>query len=810
MGRLLKTINRNWRFHRGDCPEAWFRGYDEGATAGTWQDVTLPHDWAVTEPFSPEHSSGGGYLAGGVGWYRGRFTLPDECAGKKVWVVFDGVYQNAQVWVNSYYLGKWPYGYTTFTHDISHAARFGGEDNLVSVRVEHAHTADSRWFTGSGIYRKVSVLVKEPVYLEQYGVFFTTPEVSEAAATVRVQSVLVNETGADVSATVRNTLRAADGRTVAVLEDTCAIRAGSSVSVDQTGVVTAPRLWSTTDPHLYTLRTELIVDGAVMDSEESRVGIRSIRFDADEGFFLNGDSIKLKGVCVHHDAGCLGAAVHPKVWRRRLETLKAAGCNAIRMSHNPHMPELYDLCDEMGMLVDDEAFDEWEGPKNKWWQGHNVYPPKLYGYFEDFPAWHEKDLSLLVRRDRNHPSVILWSIGNEIDYPNDPYGHPSFESMTGNNDANKPAAERRYSPDKPNAERLVPLALKLKGIVKRWDTTRPVTAAVAYPELSNITGYCDTLDVVGYNYKEQWYAEDHAKYPNRVLLGSENGGHWAGWLAVRDNPFIAGQFLWTGIDYLGEARGWPIHGSSAGLITTAGFPKASYWFRRSLWLDEPVAHLATARHEEEDSPLLRSLPPNWRRYARRSLEGQSWNYTPGDLVDVTVYTDCPEAEMLLNGVSQGAYRLADFPEEGCITAQIAYEPGTLEAVATAADGTRVTSRLETTGPAAALEACVCGDPGLRADGEDIAQIEVSVVDAEGRRVPGAADMVGVIVEGAATLLGIDNGDLADNTRYSESERRAYQGRLIVYVRSNGEAGPVTVYCHARGALKPARVVLQAV
>ena len=546
-----------------------------------------------------------------------------------------------------------------------------------------------------------------------------------------------------------------------------------------------------------------------MDREEHRVGIRAIRFDPDEGFFLNDANLKLNGVCVHHDAGCLGAAVHPKVWRRRLETLIAAGCNAIRMSHNPHMPELYDLCDELGLLVIDEAFDEWEGPKNKWWQGHNVYPPKLYGYFEDFPAWHERDLSLLVRRDRNHPCVILWSIGNEIDYPNDPYGHPSFDSMTGNNDANKPAAERRYSPDKPNAERLVPLAQRLKAIVKQWDTTRPVTAAVAFPELSNLTGYCDVLDVCGYNYKEQWYAEDHAKYPQRPLLGSENGHHYAAWLAVRDNPFIAGQFLWTGIDYLGEARGWPIHGSSAGLLTTAGYPKAQYWFRRSLWAREPVVHLATARHEEEDSPLLQSMPPQWRRYARRMLQGQSWNYAPGDLVEVTCYTNCPEAELLLNGVSQGTFHLADFPEEGCITCQIPFEPGTLEVVATAADGQRVTSRLCTTGPAVALQAQVYGEARIQADGEDIAQIEVTVVDGAGRRVPYAADMVGVVVEGAATLLGLDNGDLADNTIFTSPERRAHQGRLIAYVRSTGRPGPVTVYCHGRGVLRPTEVRLAA-
>ncbi len=810
MGRLYKTIDRGWRFHRGDCPEAWFRGYDESTASGAWVEVTLPHDWAVREPFSPEHSSGGGYLAGGVGWYRGTFSLPEACRGKKVWIVFDGVYNNAQVWANSYYLGKWPYGYSTFTYDISHAARFGEDHNQVSVRVDHAHTADSRWFTGSGIYRKVSVLVKEPVYLEQYGVFFSTPEVNADAARLYLSIALANDTGEATCGLVRNTLQDPSGTAVAQIETPWELPAGGRGCVEQEGTLEAPLLWSPAHPHLYTLVTELLIDGTVIDSECNRVGVRSARFDPDEGFFLNGVNTKLKGVCVHHDAGCLGAAVPPKVWQRRLEKLQAAGCNAIRMSHNPHMPELYDLCDELGLLVIDESFDEWEGPKNKWWQGHNVYPPKHYGYFEDFPIWHERDQSLLVQRDRNHPCVILWSIGNEIDYPNDPYGHPSFESMTGNNDANKPAAERRYSPDRPNAERLVPLAQRLKAIVKQWDRTRPVTAAVAFPELSNITGFCDVLDVCGYNYKEQWYAEDHKKYPHRPLLGSENGHHYGAWLAVRDQPFIAGQFLWTGIDYLGEAPGWPVHGSSAGLLTTAGFPKAQYWFRQSLWTDEPMAHLATARHEQEDSPLMQELPAAWRRYARRMRESCSWNYALGDCVDVTCYTNCPEAELFLNGVSQGISHLADFPEEGCLSWQVPFAAGTLEVVATAADGRKITHRLVTTGAAAALQAHVYGEPTIRADGEDIAQIEIAVVDGAGNLVPNAADMVGVVVKGAATLLGIDSGDLADNTILSASERRAYRGHLIVYVRSNGETGPLTIYCHGQGLLQPALVQLTAV
>mgnify|MGYP000854834166 CR=1 FL=1 len=814
MGRLQKTINRDWMFHRGDCPEAWYRGYDDApegsaARAGAWQAVTLPHDWSVSEPFSPEHSSGGGYLPGGIGWYRGRFALPEECRGKKVWLVFDGVYSHARVWANSHHLGEWPGGYTTFTHDISHAARFGDEENVIAVRVEHAHTADSRWYTGSGIYRKVSVLVTEPVYIGQYGVFFSTPEADADSARIAIETRVHNETGASASGVIRHTLRDPGGRAVAVLETPCEIPAGESATIAQEGRVEGPALWAPAHPALYTLTTELLVAGAVMDSETQRVGIRTARFTADEGFALNGEPLVLKGVCVHHDAGTLGAAVHPKVWRRRLEALHGAGCNAIRMSHNPHMPELYDLCDELGFLVIDEAFDEWEGPKNKWWQGHNVYPPKLHGYYEDFPAWHERDLSLLVQRDRNHPSVILWSIGNEIDYPNDPYGHPYFQTMTGNNDANKPAEERRYSPDRPNAERLLPLARRLREIVRRWDSTRPVTAAVAFPELSNLTGYCDVLDVVGYNYKEERYGEDHARYPERPLLGSENGGHYAAWRAVRDHPYIAGQFLWTGVDYLGEARGWPVHGSPAGLLTTAGYPKAAYHFRRSLWLDEPVIQLMTSRPLEPDSPLLRGLPPGARAHVRRLQERPSWSAVPGESIAVTCYTNCPEVELRLNGRPLRTFQLAAFPETGCIETLVPFEPGKLEAVGRAADGTLARSTLVTEGAPAALRAQAWGGAALAADGEDLAQIEIQVLDGAGRPVPGATDLLGVIVEGPGVLLALDGGDLADTTPCSSPERRACDGRLIAYVRSTGEAGTVRVHCHARGALRPADVWLEA-
>ena len=584
MDTRIIELKENWRFHLGECEEAWYKGYDDSS----WREVMIPHDWSVEAPFSPACSSGTGYLQGGTGWYRVRFALPEEYRGKRIRLVFDGVYKNSQVFCNSYYLGRRPNGYVSFSYDISDFAVFGETENEISVKVVHEDLADYRWFTGSGITRKVTLLIEEPVHPVEYGCTFRTDGISEEGGSRSAQVTVIHEpvnTGSGrVELVIKTALLSEDGHIAAELTGELPLLPGESGKLVLEGTVKEPRLWSPDAPALYRMQTRYRVNG---EEEylvhEEKVGIRTIAFSPEEGFFLNGINTKIKGVCVHHDGGCLGAAMRPEVWQRRLQSLKDCGCNAIRCSHNPHMPELYALCDAMGFLMMDEAFDEWENPKNKWSTGHNVYPPKHQGYYEAFPEWHEKDLRAMVRRDRNHPSVILWSIGNEIDYPNDPYCHPMFETMTGNNDANKPAAERQYDPNKPNMKRIAIIARQLAAIVKEEDESRPVTVAAAFPELSAELGFFDALSVVGYNYKEHLYAKDHKRFPDKTFLGSENGHSEEAWRAVTDNPYICGQFLWTGIDYLGEAKGWPIHGSSAGLLTTAGFPKPEYSRRKALW-----------------------------------------------------------------------------------------------------------------------------------------------------------------------------------------------------------------------------------
>lgn len=786
MDKTTLLLTDRCRFHAGDAPDAWQAWFNDS----DWEEVYLPHDWSVSLPFSREYSSGTGYLAGGTGWYRIRVTPRPEWKGRRISLVFDGVYKNSRVWCNSYYLGHRPNGYISFSYDITDQFRFD-RDTLIAVRVDHSDISDSRWFTGSGITRQVSLVVEEPVHPVYNGIFFTTPQVSAERAEIAVHNEIVNTLSSPVQVTVTNTLLDAQGRIAAsgcsrlsaenaqaagtAQCSSARFESGQTQTLTTSMTLKEPALWSPEHPALYTLQTSLSYktpEGVEVSciADERRVGIRFFSFDPDRGFFLNGAPATLKGVCVHHDAGCLGAAVYAPVWRRRLLKLKKMGCNAIRMSHNPHMPQLYDLCDELGFFVMDEAFDEWEGPKNKWWQGHNVYPPRHQGYYLDFPQWHERDLTDLIRRDRNHPSIILWSIGNEIDYPNDPYCHPSFSTMTGNNDANKPAQERQYNPDRPNAERLAVLSARLCDIARRSDTTRPVTLAAAFPELSSKIGFIDPLDVAGYNYKEHLYEESHASFPDKPFLGSENGHSLAAWKAVTDNDYISGQFLWTGIDYLGEAHGWPVHGSAAGLLTLAGFEKPGYYRRQSFWADAPMLHLVTAPASEDRSEFM--------------PVSECWNYPVGTSVLVKCYTNLPAAEFFLNGKSLGIRRKAT--DSDCISLILPFEEGELRAQGVT--GLPLCDALFTTGSACRIDA-VCTSDTIPGTPAKLHQVEITMRDSGGQRVYSDSTCLRVSVENGR-LLGMENGDLADVTDYSAPCRRAYRGQLLLYVMScNEDAAP---------------------
>lgn len=791
MDTQIITLSDHCRFHMGDEPEAWQAWYDDT----DWQEVTLPHDWSVTLPFDRNCSSGTGYLPGGIGWYRLHIKPDESWRGRQISICFDGVYKNSRVWCNSYYLGERPNGYISFSYDITEQFRYDA-DNIISVYVDHREIADSRWYTGSGITRKVTLRIEESIHPVENGIFFSTPQVNSEQAVCEITQELVNCTGQDNQVTVTSLLFAPDDTLISeqiahqeiAAHDTCVTKVQSTVP--------HPCCWTPETPSLYTLKTYL----SYKEGEQSvhtladtrKVGIRSLRFDADEGFFLNDVPYQFKGVCVHEDAGCFGNAVPAAVWHRRLAKLKAMGCNALRMSHNPHMPELYALCDAFGFFVIDEAFDEWEGPKNKWSTGHNVYPPKHQGYYVNYPKWHEQDLTDMILRDRNHPSIVMWSIGNEIDYPNDPYCHPSFSTMTGNNDSNKPAAERMYNPSRPNAQRLAVLSRELCEIVHKTDATHPVTLAAAFPELSAKLGFIDPLDVVGFNYKEHLYEEHHKAFPDKPFLGSENGHSLSAWKAVTDNAYISGQFLWTGIDYLGEAHGWPIHGSGAGLMTMAGFEKTGYYRRQSLWSSIPMIHLATIAAED-------SCRTSWGETSKQPIDcefapvSECWDYVQDEEVVVKCYTNLPQVELILNGKTLGTYDKDE--EKDCILVTLPFAPGELKATGVGVHQ-RISDTLHSTGSPCQMSAEVYqpekDTPAENltyvselTNGRNLYQIAITLLDSNGHRSYQASSMLQVQVVGGR-LLGLENGDLADVTEYTANYRRAYHGELIAYVQADSD------------------------
>jgi len=766
MGKKI-NLNLDWRFHLGDellgapmfSPD--FMGYNDSA----WRVVTLPHDWSVEHPFDRANASGTGYLPGGTAWYRKHFELPEDVKGKRVRITFGGVYKHARVYFNSNHIGSNAYGYSTFTFDVSEFVRPG--ENVISVRVEHDQVADSRWFTGSGIYRDVVCEISDMVCFADNGVFVTTKDVTEGKAIINVKYETYDACCAafDVVDAAGNVV--ASGKAEGACGE-CDIE------------VANPALWSCDEPNLYTLKARCFSAGNITDEVDVRFGIRTIRFDADTGFYLNGVNMKLKGFCVHHDAGCLGAAVPKAVWKRRLMKLKAVGANALRTSHNPPDTHLLDLCDEMGILVQDEAFDEWEGAKNKWWQGHNVYPPKRYGYAEDFPQWHKFDLEAMVKRDRNHPSIIMWSIGNEIDYPNDPYVTPLFNEVLGNNDAGKPAAERMYDDRKPDAGRLAVVAKHLVDIVHNLDLTRPVTSALSFPELSTRTGYADVLDASGYNYKEQFYEEDHQRFPGRVIYGSENGHGGKQWRAVKDNDYICGQFLWTGVDFLGECHGWPVRISQAGLIDLAGNEKPLYYQRKAFWTEEPFVKISTQPNKNE-------------KWHGVWAEKFAWEGSKGDPMYVSVATNQPEAELFLNGVSLGKKEVS-IDTDCRATWEVPYAAGELKAVAGSVEDT-----LCTTGKAAEIR-LIADKTAFKADGLDVIQVEVELKDADGR-LTAKDEVIKYQIVGDAVILGIENGIPVDLTPYAEKHRATKQGRAIVYLRAGTLPGDVTLYAYTMSGLK---------
>ncbi|MBS1857406.1 MAG: DUF4982 domain-containing protein [Acidobacteria bacterium] len=740
------NFDRDWRFHKGDAKGAEIPGFADR----DWRRVDLPHDWSIEGPYSADNASGTGYLPGGIGWYRKQFPLAAGLRGSRVFVEFDGVYRDSDVWINGHHLGHRPYGYSSFEYDLTPWVNYGAKANVIAVRVDHSESADSRWYTGSGIYRNVWLTVTGPVHVDHWGTYLYTPVVRESDALVSLEATVVNQSGAAAAVRVETVL--ADGS--APVTGEAEIPAGASHRFTLQGTLARPRLWSLDDPYLYTAITRVFVAGKLADEYRTPFGVRTLRFDPNLGFFLNGRAEKFKGVCIHHDLGALGAAFSAPALERRLRALKAIGVNAIRCSHNPMAPELYDLCDRLGLLVMDEAFDEWTAGKKKWIQGRNVAKPGLDGYHEAFAEWSARDIADIVRRDRNHPSIVMWSIGNEIDYPGDPFGHP--------------LGRDGLKPGMLDGNVLPSIARGLVAAVKSLDGTRPVTQALADINASNATGLASLLDVTGYNYLEQFYERDHAAYPDRIILGSENSTSPAAWRPVAANPWVLGQFLWTGVDFLGEAGRYPLRGSASGLFDLCGFPKPQAQLRAALWRDRPMVYVAVQE-------------------GRAAVEHWNWQGDSRPALPVVVYTNCDSAELFLNGRSLGAKSVTDRAQP-ILRWDVGYEPGELRVVGKRAGAEAAHFALTTAGEAAALR--------ILPDAVDPTHVEIRVVDAAGRRVYGATNEIAVSVSGGE-LVAVDNADLRDVSPVHAGSRKAYQGRILAIVRKPA-GGAVVVKASAAG------------
>ena len=775
--RNVIQFDNGWKFSLGDNQQANEPSFNDTG----WRSLNLPHDWSI-EGENLEDAPGAGnvgYFPMGIGWYRKTFDVPGYKKDAKYSIEFDGIYMNSDVWINGHHLGKYPYGYSGFSYDLTPYLKSKG--NVIAVRVDNSLQPNSRWYTGSGIYRHVKLVQTNALHIEKWGVYVTTEGATEAEAKVMIQTAVINESKSNAgnNTVVKQVLRDRNGVQVGTAQTPLALAAGADTKVRQEIAVTQPSLWSVETPVLYTLETSIMVGNRVIDLIKTNVGIRHIYYDIDKGFLLNGKQVKMKGVNLHHDGGAVGAAVPERVWERRLEVLKAGGCNAIRTAHNIMAPEFMDLCDRMGFLVMDEVFDEWE-------EGKRDYTYKIY-----YKDWYERDLLAMVKRDRNHPSVVMWSIGNEM-------------------------------PDQSTARGPM-LAKALIDIVHSEDKTRLITSGNDNIAADNNTATQEFLntfadEIVGYNYADRWherreliYSIDRHANPTWRIVGTETGGlggprgsYRIGdnsekiealygpridteqrWKFTINHDYVIGDFMWTGIDYYGESR-WPSRGATSGMIDNCGFPKDGYYFFKSIWTEEPVLHAF----------------PHW-----------NWPGREGQIMPVIVYTNCDTVELFVNGKSYGQKRL-EFPRQGTsggwnsyasgkvhtstadlhLAWDVAYEPGELKLIGRK-NGEQHITQIFTTGTPHAIRVSVDRNT-IKAHPSDVAHVKVEIIDSNGHVVPTADNLVKFEVTGGK-LIGVESGNMMDLSSPKGSERKAFGGLCLGIIQTD-KAGKVKVNVTSEG------------
>ncbi len=752
-GRGTK-FNDNWKFSRGDVNSANVPGFDDSS----WQQLSVPHDWSIELSFDPNSSggSGGGYLDGGIGWYRKTFYLPDSLSGKHITIQFEGIYMNSTVYMNNHVLGTRPYGYSTFEYDLTPYLNYGTTANVIAVRVNN-NQPDSRWYSGSGIYRNVWLTVTDPLHIAYCGSFAVVVSVSSANADIKVTTKVQNHSDASQTLSVTATIYDNSGNGVAsVTSAPFSIIAGNEASVSNYLKMENPILWSISNPYLYTVKTQIVVDRKAIDTFVSTLGVRTISFNPESGFWLNNENIKLHGVCMHHDLGSLGSAQNYRALERQVEILKSFGCNAIRTSHNPPAPELLEICDRLGLVVMDEAFDCWETGKTA----------NDYGLY--FDQWAQQDVQDWIRRDRNHPSVVMWSIGNEIPQQGDATGYA--------------------------------IAQNLIKWVRDDDTTRPVTQALNYQALIG-----PLLGIVGYNYASgSTYDNDHANNPGWVIMGSETSSavrtrgiyhlptnqniltspdwqcssydnsvvSWGNsaedsWDFDRTRPFVVGQFIWTGFDYIGEPTPywWPAKSSYFGIVDMCGFPKDIYYFYESQWTRVPMVHL---------------LP--------------HWNWSEGDTIPVWAYSNSDSVSLYINGVSAGTKTIKSGKPYHEVW-MIPFTAGKIEAVAYKNGSMAATDSIVTSGAASQIKIETDRDTIL-ADGNDLAFLETDMLDSTESPAPFADNQIIYSVTGPGKIAGVDNGNPISLESFKGSSRKAFNGKCLAIIQSSGAEGQIAVTASA--------------
>jgi beta-galactosidase len=749
--REIIPIDSGWSFLQADPPGAETPSFDTSA----WQPVDVPHDWSIAGNFDENAATAGsgGWLPSGVAWYRREIDIPPGPDGQRVWVEFDGVMHNSDVWLNGKLLGHRPSGYFSFRYDLTDHLDPQGP-NLLAVRTDTSAQPASRWYSGAGIYRHVRVVTAHPLHIQPWGVYVTTPEVNASSATVKIQTSLANSFSKNGSITLRSTLVAPDGKTVATVESpSIAITADGTKTVDQQLKVANPKLWNLDSPALYKVVSAVVSGDKVLDEVITPIGIRHAEFRSDTGFWLNGKNFKIKGVCLHQDGGAVGVAVPLDVWKRRFAILRELGVNAIRTAHTPPAPDFLDLCDQMGFLVMDEFFDCWTKGKNK------------HDYHLFFKQWSETDLREGILRDRNHPSIILYSVGNEIHDTRDP-------------------------------KIAKPILRKLVDICHELDPSRPVTQALFRPNVSGdyTNGLADMLDVIGTNYRDQELLDAWKAKPGRKIIGTEQGHERSTWLLCRDNPQHSGQFLWCGIDYLGESRSWPLTVFNVGLLDRAGFVQPRGRERQSWWSDSPMVAMFRRVGITAETPA----DPGYEalEWKRRQVLFSDWNPASSDPHEenVEIYSNADEVELFLNDKSLG--KKDTRKDGGSLNWKITYQPGTLKAVARTKGREVATEVLRTAGKPAKIQ-LIADKQSLGTSFDDCSNIEVRILDENGVVVPSAENPLKFEIDGPARIIGVDSGNVVSVEPFQASERNAWQGRALTIVRATG-GGKITFKASAEG------------